>query len=142
MRFFLDTHRRFELIACETGGWELVDGDKKVHYCRKPVDALAYMSDVLIAEPCKDILARLGDIEQQIKLAAEIMHVHDIAISVASVYSKLPQKPVDKKKHVKTASLQLANCKAEEFKFRDDRHEVVAIAKAILDPWFEENDAR
>jgi hypothetical protein len=141
MNFALDDDGRFQLHSAPNGGWDLIVDNKTVHYCRTPVEGVAYMADVLghesPASGVAEVVRALSDIEKATKSASEIAMAMNLAKEIGSSLTAFAS-PIteDRKKCLKSVSLALAGCTEPELRVRTDGKEFVTMAKAILEPWF------
>jgi hypothetical protein len=135
MRFALDADARFILVASE-GGWDLIFDDRRVHYCRRPADALAYMVEELTEESVADgvegVLMALSQIECVVAKAAVVIGLMETTKTVTRVLSRIWD--IDEQRaRVKEASLELAGCRTtQELRAQPGHLEVVTLAKAIV----------
>lgn len=141
MRLQLDGDDRFELVARE-GGWDLIVDDKIVHYCREPADAVRYMSETLMEEAdvrgLGPVVDTLGRIEKSIRDASEIVTTRRAAEMLAPALSGAAVPVAGSRKELtRRVSLAIARCTEPELRLRVDRKQVVAKARAALEPFFQ-----
>lgn len=142
MNFAIDKNGRFHLHSRE-GGWDLVVDDKRVHYCLTPVEAVKYMAEEMIdaevdVEGVRDVCDALARIADAARDAAGVARAHftanEIAPAIAAVSTP---RDAPRKSLVRDASLALGRCTLAELQVRQDRKQLVTLAKAVLTPCFE-----
>ena len=144
MRFALDGDERFELSTVEGGGWQLEVDGRRVHYCRDPLAALRYVSEELRetvpAQGVDRVVAALDRIDQTMAKITETMELHLASAELKRVLSARLGPSGSRREHVRHTSLALAGLGPDgevELRSRPDARDIVARAKAVLEPWFE-----